>query len=376
MGQFNLNSRCPDVLITGGGIIGSAIALRLARSGLRVTLIDSGATAGQATLASAGMLAPQGEMREPDDFFELSCLSRDLYPSFIEEIESLTGERLDYHREGSLLVASDEKQWEELSQVYEAQSRLGLPVERLSRSELHERFSGLSAELLGGLFVPGDHWLDSQQLARALTKAAEAVGVTFRRNTMVTSFNARASRVEGVSVSSPSPSTISAGCFVLAAGSWTARFAQSLGIRLPIEPCRGQMIELEADLPFVIRSGIHYVVPRAGRRLVAGTTSEYVGFDASVTVQGLHSILEGICRFAPFLTQARFRTAWVGLRPDTADHRPMLGPAAWENLFLATGHFRNGILLAPATAQYLAEWVLNGKPSRSLEAYSPSRFAS
>ena len=372
------NSPCDDVLIIGGGIIGSSIALRLARAGLRVSVLDSAATPGQATVASAGMLAPQGEMVEPDDFFEFSRYSRDLYPSFLEEIKSLTGEHLDYHREGTLLVASDENQWEELNHVVQAQTRLGLPIERLSGPELCRRVPGLAANLAGGVFVPGDHWLDIQQLARALVKAAEAAGATFRHDTSASGFNARTSRVESVAVSSPPLSTLSAGCFVLAAGSWSGALAQNLGFRLPIEPCHGQMLELEvaSELPLVVRSGMHYLVPRPGRRLLAGTTSEYVGFDSSATAQGLRSILEGVMRFAPFLKQARFRTAWAGLRPDTPDHRPVLGPASWENLFLATGHFRNGILLAPATAQYLAEWVLNGKPSRSLEAYSPSRFAS
>ncbi len=372
-----MGSSASDVLVIGGGIIGTSIALRLARAGLRVSVVDADADAGQATRASAGMLAPQGEMVQPDDFFELSRFSRDLYPGFLDELESLTGERVDYHRDGTLLVALDETQMEELDQVYRAQSQLKLPLERLSGQEVRHRLSGLSPELAGGVFVPGDHWLDSQQLARVLVKAAEKAGVTFHRGVSAAGLNARTSRVESASVTAPA-STLSARHFVLAAGSWSGPLAQSLGLRLPIQPCRGQMVELEAamDLPFVVRAGMHYLVPRPNRRLLAGTTSEYAGFDSRVTAGGLHSILQGVMRFAPFLKDAHFRTAWAGLRPDTPDHYPVLGPAVWENLFFATGHFRNGILLAPATAQWVADWILRGQPSRSLDSYRPSRFAS
>ena len=380
MGNPPSNAAQADVLIIGGGIIGSSIALRLARAGLRVTVVDRGDPASEATAASAGMLAPQGEMVEPDDFFELSRASRDLYPAFLDELESLTGERVDYHREGTLLVASDEKEMEELERVHQAQARLGLPIERLSAPELARRVAGLSPNLAGGLFVPGDHWLDSQSLARAVVKAAEKAGAAFQRELSVTGFNARASRVESVLASgapSSAPVALSAASFILAAGCWSGPLAARLGLRLPVEPCRGQMLELEAeaDLPLVVRSGIHYLVPRPGRRVLAGTTAESTGFDSSVTAEGLRSILEGVTRFAPLVKGFRFRTAWAGLRPDTPDHLPALGPAIWENLIFATGHFRSGILLAPATAQWVSEWVLEGKPSRSLDRYRPSRFA-
>jgi glycine oxidase len=381
MGNPIASSVRPDVLIIGGGIIGSSIALRLARAGLRVTVVDRGDPTSEATRASAGMLAPQGEMVEPDDFFHFSRASRDLYPAFLDELESLTGERVDYHRDGTLLVAADEKEMEELERVHRAQTQLGLPIERLAGGELRRRVAGLSPNLAGGLFVPGDHWLDSQTLARAVVQAAEKAGATFLRGLSVTGFNASASRLESV-LASQAPSgaaaALAAGSFVLAAGCWSGRLAGRLGLRLPVEPCRGQMLELEVadDWPLVVRSGMHYLVPRPGRRVLVGTTSEYTGFESSVTAEGLRSILQGVLRFAPAVKDFRFRTAWAGLRPDTPDHLPALGPAAWENLIFATGHFRNGILLAPATAQWIGEWVLNGQTSRSLERYRPARFIS
>jgi glycine/D-amino acid oxidase-like deaminating enzyme len=132
--------------------------------------------------------------------------------------------------------------------------------------------------------------------------------------------------------------------------------------------------EADFDLPMVVRAGHYYLVPRPGRRVLAGATSEYVGHQKAVTAEGLFAILQGVGRIAPFVKQLRFRRAWCGLRPDTADHLPVLGSGPVHNLVFATGHFRNGILLAPATAKLISELVLTGSPSHSLAAYSPSRF--
>jgi glycine oxidase len=136
------------------------------------------------------------------------------------------------------------------------------------------------------------------------------------------------------------------------------------------------MMEFEAtrELPFVVRAGMHYLVPRPERRVLAGTTAEYQGFQKVVTAQGLRSILEGVTRLAPLVGEFRFLRAWAGLRPDTTDHLPILGFGEIENLVFATGHFRNGILLAPVTAEIIADLILKGSTSRPLEPYRPTRF--
>lgn len=380
------SSLTADVIVIGGGVIGCSIAFRLAQARLSVTVIDRGEPGAEASSAAAGMIAPQGEMVESNAFFELCQASRDLYPHFVSEIEELSGKTVGYHREGTLLVAIDEKERQELEHVYQAQSRLGLPIERFGAELIRNRIAGLSPEIRFGLFIPGDHWLDNERLIRALLKACQGLGVRFLAGSPVTKLNARNGRVESVefgpipigagSSSGGQLSTLFAGQFVLAAGCWSRDLTAPLGITLPMQPCRGQIIEFQctADLPMTIRAGRHYVVPRPPGRVVAGTTAEYVGYEKAVTGEGLRSILEGVTRIAPVVKGYQFYRAWAGLRPDTADHMPILGYGELENLIFATGHFRNGILLAPATAKLISELLLTGSTSLPLESYSPKRF--
>ena len=381
MGGNPSSARTADVVVIGGGVIGCAIAFRLAQARLKVVVLDRGEPGGEASGAAAGMIAPQGEMVSFDTFFELCAASRDLYAGFVDEIEDLSGEAVGYRPDGILMVAADDQHSQELEEIYRCQTGRGLALERLTAESIHERVCGLSPDIRWGLFVPGDHWVDNERLTPALAKAAARVGVTFLTRTAATQLDVASSRVRGVRTRSDSAAagpTISGDHFILAAGCWSPDLAQPLGISLPMQPCRGQMLEFEADaeLPLVVRAGHHYLVPRAPQRIVAGTTAEYAGFEKQVTGEGLRSILEGVSRFAPLIRGLRFRRAWAGLRPDTLDHHPILGYGELENLILATGHFRNGILLAPVTAALVSELLLTGAASRPIDAYRPGRFRS
>jgi glycine oxidase len=373
-------TRTADVIVIGGGLIGCSIALRLAQAKLWVCVLDRGEPGSEASSAAAGMLAPQGETVEPDTFFELCAASRDLYPNYIAEIEELSGQDLGYSHDGTLLVAIDEAECSELEKIYDAQSRRGLPIDRLAPEEIHRRVPGLSPEVRIGLFIPGDHWVDNERLSAAVVVACRRLGVDIRPQHAVTKLNVRGGRVEDIEVMTAIASAgnikLSASHFVIAAGCWSAALIEPLGIKLSIEPCRGQMMEFDspADLPLVVRAGHHYLVPRPDRHVLVGTTAEYVGFDKAVTGEGMLSILEGAQRIAPFVKGLKFRRAWSGLRPDTADHLPILGCGEIPNLFFATGHFRNGILLAPVTAQILSDLILRGGTARPIEAYQPTRL--
>ena len=374
-------SHTADVLIIGGGLIGCSIALRLARAGLRVSVLDRGEPGGEASAAAAGMLAPHGETVEPDAFFELCVASRDLYPQFVAEVEDLSGQCVGYRRDGTLLVSLDEEGEKELDHVHHTQQQAGYQLERLSSAEAARRLAGLSPRIRGGLFVPGDHWVDNQRLTTAVIAACRRLGVTLCGERPVTKLNVGSGRVESVEAGygqkADPGSRFSAGQVVLAAGCWSRELVAPLGIMLPMEPCRGQMLEFDApaELPLVLRSGIHYLVPRSPQQVLVGTTAEYVGYEKAVTGEGLRSILEGAMRLFPGARDFRLRRAWAGLRPDTADHLPVLGRGEIENLIFATGHFRNGILLTPITAQLISELVLGNSPSRPLDAYRPTRFA-
>jgi len=370
-----------DVIVIGGGIIGSAIALRLAPSGLRVIVFDRGEPGREASSASAGMIAPFGERIEPGPFFDLCLESYRLYPDFVQEIEELSGARVGYRRNGTLLVAVSEDETQELEAIAAAQQKLGLPNEQLDGAAACQRVAGLSPAVQRGLLLPGDHCVDSELLTRAVIGAAQLQqNVSFFSQSPVRTLKVRKGRIESVEVAADHighGATFSAGQFILAAGCWSAELVAPLGIELHTEPCRGQMMEFDcpAELPLVLRAGHHYLVPRDGGRALLGTTMEYVGYDKTVTAGGLRSILEGAERILPDMRNFKFRRAWAGMRPDTADHLPILGHGELPNLVFATGHFRNGILLAPVTARLVSELVLTGSASLSLEAFQPTRLA-
>jgi glycine oxidase len=374
-------SHTADVIVIGGGLIGSSIALRLAQAKLRVMVLDRGEPGAEASSAAAGMIAPQSEASEPDAFFSLCAASHALYPDFIAEVEDLSGQKVGFRREGSLLVAVEEKQVAELEKLYWTQTRAGLPLERLTSAGLQHKMPGLSSEVRLALGVSEDYWVDNEKLTGAVIEAAQRLGVRFYPHCPVERVNVREHRVEAIQANSGGAggaiTLFSGACFVLAAGCWSEALAVQAGLALPMQPCRGQMLEFESphELPFVVRTGSHYLVPRSARRVLVGSTVEYAGFDKSVTAEGIQSILNGAMRFAPFLKDCIFRRAWAGLRPDTADHRPVLGYNKLLNLVLATGHFRHGVLLAPVTAQQISELVLARSSSLSLEAYRPARFA-
>ena len=369
-----------DVIVIGGGIIGSAIALRLASAGLRVIVFDRGEPGGEASSAAAGMLAPFGEKIQLGPFFDLCMASYRFYPDFVQEIEELSGARVDYRRNGTLLLAVSEEETQELEGIAATQQKMGVPSEPLDGETARQRVPGVSPAVRRGLFIPGDHCVDNELLTRAVIGAAQwRQNVLFSSESPVRRLNVRKGRVESVEVGGDhtgSAATFSAGQFILAAGCWSAELVRPLGIALHAEPCRGQMMEFDCarELPLVLRAGQHYLVPREGGRVVVGTTVEYAGYEKSVTGGGLRSILEGAERILPEVKNFKFRRTWAGLRPDTGDHLPILGRGELSNLIFATGHFRNGILLAPVTAKLVSELVLTGSTSLSIEAFRPTRL--
>ena len=368
------SSSTADVLIIGGGIIGCSIGWRLAQAGMKVTVLDRSEPGGEASSAAAGMLAPVSEMVEPREFSELCVTGRDLYPRFAAEVEEASGHHVGYRSDGSLLVALETEQQDELAKVHRVQTAQGFTLHPVGAAEIQEHHPGLSAEIRSGLFVPGDHWVDNERLMRALLVACRRAGVRFEAGHSVERFQTQGDHIKNVAAANGSVFT--AATYVMASGCWSGQLAGKLGIHAPLIPCGGQMIELDAgrDFPVVVRAGIHYLVPRPERRVLLGTTAEYTGFEKAVTPQGLLSILQGVTRLAPVVSDFRFLRAWAGLRPDTADHLPMLGYGEINNLVFATGHFRNGILLAPVTAEIVADLILKGITSRAIAAYRPSRF--
>lgn len=368
-----------DILICGGGVIGLSLACELRKRGAGgVTVLEKNPACGQeSSRAAAGILAPQAEADEANNFFRLCAASRDLYPDFAEELFNETGANIELDRAGTLYLAFTEKDSREIEKRFAWQTKAGLPVERLTATEIRKREPFVSPDVREGLFFPRDWQVENRQLLNALRKFAGKSRIEIIENAEVKNLIVKGGRATGAETHN---GKFSASKIVLATGAWTSLVKIS-GAPLPVKvkPMRGQMICYKTAkklFSHVVYSPQSYIVPRGDGRILAGATVEDAGFDKGVTGAGVEFLRENAYRIAPNLVNLEIADAWAGLRPFAADGLPVLGAfAGIENLFAATAHYRNGILLAPLTAQILAGKILENSDSEFLEIFSPRRFA-
>lgn len=365
--------RDTNVIVVGGGVMGCGIALRLRQAGARVTVLERSIPGAEASSAAGGILAPQMEAEGPGPFLELCLRSRALYPEFAAELRALTGVDVDYLPSGLLHLAFDEAGARRLEATVEWQRTLDLRAELLGPAEVRALEPQLSPQVVAAARFPDDHQVDNRLLTRALSMAAARVGATFQTG-YVRGVVEENGRVVGVDLDGE---TLRADAVVIAAGSWSGLVrGVSVDPRV-VRPARGQMVQLQTRLPLfshVLFSDKGYVIPRADGRVIAGSTLELVGFEKNVTAEGLHRVLALAMELCPALASAPVQETWAGLRPYTEDHLPILGAGPLPGLFLATGHFRNGILLAPITARLMAQAVLGETPSLDLAPFRFERF--
>ena len=369
-----------EAVIIGGGVIGLGVARALARSGLRrVALVERGQVGMEASHAAAGMLAPQVEADRADAFFELASASRDLYPAFAAELLEETGIDIELERTGTLLLAFTAEDEAKALQRYDWQNRAGIAIERLTAAEAMELEPCISKGVLGALRFPRDWQVENRRLVAALTASARKAGVRLLTETHVDSINVERGRVVGVGTSK---GALSAPLVVVASGAWSSliRGGDKRALPLRIEPVRGQMLCFETAeerlARHVIFSPRGYIVPRLDKRLLAGSTTEHAGFDKRVTGEGRQVMMTQALEIAPSIASLPLAESWAGLRPRADDEQPVIGMSAeTEGLCYATGHYRNGILLAPITAELIAEQVTGGSNGWSRwSAFSPDRF--
>ncbi len=358
-----------DVVIVGGGVIGCALARELAGRGAAVTVVEKGEPGCEASGAAAGILAPQAEGLPAGPLFDLALESRGLYPKWTEDLAAETGIEVGYRRSGILRCAfsEEEEQWDS----YAWQRARGLAVERLSGEAISALArTKVSEEARQAIFFPDEAVVDNRRLTRALRVAAERRGVAFEIGRTARRLVVRGGRCAGVETDG---GTFEAPKVVNAAGAW-AGFDPDFPV--PVEPVRGQIVEVLSpapDVSMVIESEDVYVVPR-GQSWLLGATVERVGFEKRVTAGAVGRLITAAALLLPSLESAAFLSAWSGLRPATPDGLPVLGRGCLPGLFLATGHFRNGILLAPVTAAALADEIAGGA-SRDLAPFSIERFS-
>ena len=349
-----------DVVIIGGGVIGLTIARALALRGVRdVCLVERGRLGTEASFAAAGMLAPQAEADTQDDFFSLACRSRDLYPAFAAALREETGIDVELDTTGTLYLALNDHDHEEIQTRHAWQTRAGLQVELLMPAAARELEPCISESARGALLFPKDIQVENRRLLTALANSVNKLGVTVFTETSVDSLIVEGEHLTGVQTSR---GPVSCAAAVVAAGTWSSFIKSKVPIPA-VEPIRGQMICLEAK-PQLTRHVIYcprgYLVPRQDGRLLAGSTSEEAGFAKCVTAGGVSTILKNAQEISPRISQLPILDTWAGLRPRAAGGLPVLGPCdEIDGLFYATGHYRNGILLAPLTGELISEAILS-----------------
>jgi glycine oxidase len=383
-----VTSGSADVVVVGGGAIGLAVAWRAALAGLRVQVFDPGlggapdrpAPGQWASWAAAGMLAPVAEIHygeEPLLALNLDAAGR--WPAFAEELQERGGIEVGYRRTGTLLIARDTDDNAALEDLYRYQLEVGVEVERLGSRACRQLEPRLAPRVRGGVHVPGDHQVDNRALVVALRVACARAGAALAAGE-VAEVLVEGERATGVRLASGE--RVAAGATVLAAGCWSGTIGGIPDDLLPpIRPVKGQLLHLRgpAEPPLlgrVLRGIDVYLVPRADGRVVVGATSEERGYDTVPTAGAVHDLLRDAVELLPDVVELAFDEVATGLRPASPDNAPVLGPSGLDGLVLATGHYRNGILLTPVTGEAIAELLVTGKVPEVIAPFGPERFRS
>jgi glycine oxidase len=367
----------PNVVIVGAGVIGLGIAWRLAQRGAAVIVFDQGAAGAGASHAAAGMLAACAEAEPGEEaLVALGRLSQSLWPAFTAELEQATGLSVDLRHEGTLVVALTADDQARLRHQLQFQKSIGLPLEWISAAEARRREPHL-AGVAGAVFSPEDHQVDNRKLVGALRSAAAAAGAVIREHAAVERIAVTQGRATGIRLGDGTD--IAADVVVVAAGAWSRSIAGvPPEMRPPVRPVKGQMLALRTDAPLVshvVWAPNVYLVPRRDGRLILGGTVEEKGFDATLTAGGVLALLEAAWRVLPAIEELPIEETWVGHRPGSRDDAPILGLGPITGLVYATGHYRNGILLTPVTADAIARLVLDGEVGPAIRPFGIARFA-
>jgi glycine oxidase len=370
-----------DVVVIGGGVIGLTIARALALRGVRdVLLVERARLGAEASSAAAGMLAPQAEADNADDLFNLCCQSRDMYPTFAAALRAETGTDCELDRTGTLYLAFTEHDQAEIEYRYDWQIRAGLSIQKLDPTDARTLEPCISQSVRGALKFPNDIQVENRRLLSALVASNEKLGVRLMTGATVESIRINRGRIEGTDTSR---GFVSTGTIVVSGGAWSS-FIKVPDAALPnirIEPVRGQMVCFDStgSPPALARHVIYsprgYLVPRRDGRVLSGSTTEHAGFDKTVTAAGVHSILSNAMEISSRISDLPLGEVWAGLRPRAQDSLPVLGPTdEIRGLMFATGHYRNGILLAPISGELIAGAIVDNVVSPDLNAFSPDRF--
>lgn len=362
-----MNTSSSDVIVVGGGIIGLACAWRCAQRGMGVAVVDPAPGSG-ATWTAAGMLTPATELQYGEQaLLQLGLESARRYPGFVAELQDATGIDVGYRRGGTIVSAWDAADLDGLRDLQTFGRSLGLSTELVTGRELRELEPALAGGLPGGLVSADDGQVDPRRLVQALLVALDRSGAHVIRERVAEVAAGRVTLADG--------NELSAATVVVAAGAWSAQLP---GVAARVHPVKGQTLRLHGDIALkhvvrgVVRGSPVYLIPRDTGELVVGASSEEAGFDVNPRAGAVYELLRDAQALVPALGEATFDEVSTGLRPGSPDNAPLIGPL--DGLIVATGHYRNGILLAPVTADGVAELIAGGTLPDVLAPFTPSRF--
>jgi glycine oxidase len=364
-----------DATIAGGGLIGAAVAMELAQAGLRVGVFDSQHPGMEASWAGAGILSPAPENPVMFPLVPLGKASLTLYPEFVAGVEESSGQVTGFRAKGTLEALFSRETKTELSTIIALHHGLGLKAEPLRAEDARELEPAISDEIQAGVLRPEEASVDNRALTSAVLEVAVRNGVKIFPGSGVKAIWRDGARCKGLVLQNEN---VEAKWTVIAAGCFSAGI-EGAAQYAPVRPAKGQMVALRASelkIERVLWSEKIYLVPRNDGRILAGATVDYAGFEKSLTAGGIEKILSAAIQLAPGLANAHIEESWAGLRPDSPDHLPILGPTDLDGLLIATGHFRSGILLTPITARLIREWVTERRVSVDWDRFSPLRFQS
>ncbi|MDO7487224.1 glycine oxidase ThiO [Peribacillus sp. NPDC096622] len=362
-----------DAIIVGGGVIGGSIAFQLAKRGKKVLLLEKDRLASKASSAAAGMLGAQAELDADNPLFTLASRSRGMFPALAEELKDISGIDIELVNKGMFKVALTNDQVAELKNMIRVQQEAGLEADWLSTAEIRKMEPLLSDEIKGAMFIPKDGQVSATRLSLAFTESAAALGVDIKEFVHVSDLVTENGCVKGVVTNIGGFSSENV---IVAGGAWSALLLERTGMRLDSYPVKGECFSVLTDRPLLektIFSHGCYLVPKVGGRIIVGATVKANTFDEKVSLDGISTLIERAKQLLPAIKGSELEKAWAGIRPQTGDGLPYFGEhPACKGLFIATGHYRNGILLSPITGVLIAD-ILESKANPEWSAFRLDR---
>ncbi|EPD50553.1 glycine oxidase ThiO [Paenisporosarcina sp. HGH0030] len=364
-----------DAIVVGGGVIGGAIAYNLAKRGIKVLLLEKDRLASKSSGAAAGMLAAQAELDGVGPLFQLARKSRAMFTRLADEIKGTSGIDIELINKGMLKVAINEQEQQEYKRFIAIQRQSGDQADWLTGEEVREKEPALSQDIIGAMLLDKDGHVEAPQLTLGLLKSAAVLGVVIKEYVEVYDFQFTKERVTGVVTSE---GDFTSENVIVAGGAWSKKLLSKTGIQLETHPVKGECFSIVTHRPLLtstIFSHGCYLVPKKGGRIIVGATVKPRTFNPKVTIEGISFLMENAKKLMPSILEAELEQTWAGIRPQTADGYPYLGEhPVYKGLFIATGHFRNGILLSPITGEIISDLVEGKSTSVNLAPFRVDRL--